>query len=154
MRISFTGHSQIVSSNEIKEKVKEHIRSLIPANEPLECYLGGYGDFDIVCARACKELKNEYACIQLIYISPYISIREQEKIKEMQCAGLCDSTIFPPIENTPPRYAISKRNEWMMSQADIVIAYVNHHFGGAYKSFQIAKRKNKRIINICDLCQP
>ena len=36
----------------------------------------------------------------------------------------------------------------MMS--DIVIAYVNRNYGGAYKSLQAAKRKKKKIINICD----
>ena len=84
-------------------------------------------------------------------MSPYISLSEQEKIKEMQNSGLCDTSIYPPIENTSPRFAIIKRNEWMMLNADIVIAYVEREYGGAYRSLQIAKRKKKKIINICDI---
>ena len=73
-----------------------------------------------------------------------------DKIKEMMNYDLCDTSIYPPIENVPPRFAISKRNEWMMTNADLVIAYVNHNYGGAYQSLQVAKRRKKKIINICD----
>ncbi len=60
------------------------------------------------------------------------------------------ASIYPPIENTPPRFAILKRNEWMMTNADVIIAYVTHNYGGAYKSLEVAKRKKKKIINICE----
>lgn len=38
----------------------------------------------------------------------------------------------------------------MMTNADVIIAYVNHSYGGAYKSLQVARRREKEIINICD----
>ena len=94
---------------------------------------------------------NEYKNIQLIYVTPYLTLTEQTKIKQMQAYGLCDASIYPPIENTPPRFAISKRNEWMMANSELIIAYVNRDYGGAYKALQVAKRGDKRIINICEL---
>ena len=39
----------------------------------------------------------------------------------------------------------------MVTNADIIIAYVNRNYGGAYKSLQVAKRKGKKIINIYNL---
>ena len=39
----------------------------------------------------------------------------------------------------------------MMTKADVVIAYVEHEYGGAYRSLQMARRKKKRIINIYDI---
>ena len=72
-------------------------------------------------------------------------------IKEMQENGFCDTSIYPPIERVPLRFAISKRNEWMMENADLIIAYITHSYGGAYKSLRVAKRKKKKIINIFDL---
>jgi len=131
--------------------VKEQIRNNIIDVKLVTCYLGGYGDFDEICARACRELKQEYDDIEVVYVTPYISLSEQAKIKEMQSYGLCDTSIYPPIENVPLRFAISKRNEWMMTNADLIIAYVNRSYGGAYKSLQVAKRKKKKIINIYDL---
>ena len=131
--------------------VKEQIRNNIIDVKLVTCYLGGYGDFDEICARACRELKQEYDDIEVVYVTPYISLSEQAKIKEMQSYGLCDTSIYPPIENVPLRFAISKKNEWMMTNADLIIAYVNRSYGGAYKSLQVAKRKKKKIINIYDL---
>lgn len=153
MTISFAGHASIPSKVTVKEVVKEKIRNNITDGEVITCYLGGYGDFDEICACACRELKKEYkdrANVELVYVTPYFSLSEQSKIKEMQSLGLYDSSIYPPIESTPPRFAISKRNEWMITNADLVIAYVNHNHGGAYKSLQVAKRKQKKTINICD----
>ena len=59
-----------------------------------------------------------------------------------------DTVIYPPLEKVPPRFAISKRNEWMIKQADAVIVYINHTYGGAYNSFLVARRNKKRIINV------
>ena len=39
------------------------------------------------------------------------SLSEQVKIKEMQNYGFCDTSIYPPIENVPPRFAISEYDE-------------------------------------------
>ena len=150
MIITFAGHAFITSNNRVKEIVKEQIRNHVDASGNITCYLGGYGNFDEICACACRELKQEHYDIEVVYVSPYLSLQEQAKIKEMQRSGLYDASIYPPIEKTPPRFAISKRNEWMICKSDIVIAYVDHNFGGAYKSLQIAKRKKKKIINIYD----
>ncbi len=150
MTITFAGHSFISSSVKIKEIVKEQIRNNIIDVKFVTFYLGGYGDFDKICAIACKELKEEYSDIEIVYVTPYISLSEQAKVREMQSYGLCDTSIYPPIENSPPKLAILKRNEWMMTKADLIIAYVNRSYGGAYKSLQVAKSRKKKIINLCD----
>ena len=151
MKIAFAGHSHIHFGGIVKEIVKKQLQKNIANAKSVTFYLGGYGAFDEICAHACRELKKENANIHLIYVTPYITPAEQEKIKIMQKSGLYDASIYPPIEGTPPRFAILKRNEWMMSNADLIIAYVNRSFGGAYQSLQAAKRQNKPIINICDI---
>ena len=151
MIITFAGHSSVFPSEEIKELVKEEIRRCIVGAERVCFYLGGYGDFDKLCACACRELKEERGGLELVYVTPYITPSEQEKIKSLMSEGLYDASIYPPIENTPLRFAISKRNEWMVQNSDLLIAYVNHSYGGAYNTLRAAKRKGKRIINLCDL---
>ncbi len=42
-----------------------------------------------------------------------------------------DETTYPPPENTPLRYAISRRNKWLVAQADTIIAYIICSWGGA-----------------------
>ena len=81
MVIAFSGHSVIPSDKKIKEIIKEKIRNNIVDVRNVICYLGGYGDFDNICARACRELKEENFNIERIYVTPYISVSEQNKIK-------------------------------------------------------------------------
>lgn len=151
MVITFVGHSSVFGDRDVKALVTEQIERIISKDESAVCFLGGYGQFDQICAYACKELKKNHPKVQTVLVTPYITLSEMEKIKEMINEGMYDEVIYPPIENTPKRFAISKRNEWMIKSADIVIAYVKTSHGGAYKSLQIAKRQKKRIINICDL---
>ena len=150
MIISFAGHSSVSQGEKLCELVKEQIIKNANADDSITFYLGGYGDFDEICARACRELKCAYKSIELVYVMPYITASEQEKVKEMIEYGLYDSSIYPPIETVPPKFAITKRNEWMVSNADLIIAFVKHKYGGAYKTLTWAKRKNKKIINLCD----
>lgn len=150
MIISFAGHSSVSQGEKLCELVKEQIIKNANADDSITFYLGGYGDFDEICARACRELKRAYKSIELVYVMPYITASEQEKVKEMIEYGLYDSSIYPPIETVPPKFAITKRNEWMVSNADLIIAFVKHNYGGAYKTLTWAKRKNKKIINLCD----
>ena len=151
MIITFAGHSSVSSPQKVKKIVKEQIQSSIVGAELVTCYIGGYGDFDDICACACRELKQKYGNIEIIYVTPYMNSSQMAKIKDMQRFGLCDGSTYPPIEKVPLRFAIAKRNEWMIKESDLVIAYVNREYGGAYKSFRVAKRKGKKIINICDL---
>ena len=58
-------------------------------------------------------------------------------------ASRYDSTTYPPLEKVPPRYAIVKRNEWMVCESDVVISGVTHSWGGASKTLEFAQRKNK-----------
>ena len=60
-----------------------------------------------------------------------------------------DDTVYPPIENVPLRFAIIKRNEWMVEQSDAVISYVDFEAGGAARTLKYAKRKHKKIIDLC-----
>ena len=151
MIIAFAGHSFIFQKDIIKDEVKKQIIKSIDRDGAVTCYLGGYGDFDDICALACKELKRTYNCIETVYVTPYLNLSAQAKIKEMKKHGLCDDSIYPLNDKTPLRFAISRRNEWMISCADLIIAYVNHDWGGAWKSVTLAKRKNKKIINIYEV---
>ena len=52
-----------------------------------------------------------------------------------------------PLEKVPRRYAIVKRNEWMVDHSDTVVSYVTHGWGGAAKTLAYAKRRHKTILN-------
>lgn len=105
-------------------------------------YLGDYGHFDICAAKTVRELKSAYPHIRSVLVIPYLN-REYDK-------DLYDEILFPPLEDVPPRFAISKRNEWMVGQADTVVSGVWRNRGGAYLTLLYAKRRKKRIICVGD----
>jgi len=139
MIVTFCGHGDIFYSNETQKLLYSCIEELIH-NGANEFFLGGYGSFDILAAKTVHELKQKYSNISSVLIIPYIN-REYN-------LDLYDSTIYPPLEKVPPRYAISKRNEWMVENADIIIAFTKYSFGGAVTTLNYAKRKKKRIIQL------
>ena len=150
MIITFAGHRHITERDEIACKLREQLLLLISEEEKTLFYLGGYGEFDNLCLKVCRELKKDFPNTELVFVTPYITPNQQTRMNEMLSMRIYDSTIYPPIENTPLRYAISKRNEWMMSNADIVVTYVKTKYGGAYTSLCVARRKGKKIINLSD----
>ena len=100
--------------------------------------LGGYGNFDLIAASAIKAIKEKYSNVKSILVLAYL---DQKYNKD-----LYDDTIYPDIENVPRRYAIVKRNQWMIDKSNFVIAYVEHSWGGAAKTFNYAVKKKKTVL--------
>lgn len=137
MRVTFCGHKDI-NITKVSAPLRACIESLIQEGAT-EFYLGGYGGFDVLAARTIKDLKKEHPDVRSYLIIPYLE-REYD-------LTLYDGSIFPPLENTPLRFAISRRNEWMVRESDVVVAYVTHDWGGAAKTLRYAERqKNIKYI--------
>ena len=148
MIITFVGHSSLGNCEELREILKRTIAKSIKLDKKTLFYCGGYGDFDRLSAEVCCSIKETNPNCETIFITPYITESQQEKAKYLINIGLYDSIIYPPLENVPLRFAIIKRNEWMINEADLVIAYVKYTHGGAYKTLEYARRKKKSIINL------
>ena len=115
-------------------------------NVRLVCYNGGYGNFDYFAAKCVQRMQEQYSNIRNCLVLPYIDQPFLERIEIFK--NHFDETIYPPLESVPRKYAIIRRNEWMVDSADIVIAYVTYSWGGAARTLEYAKRKNKNIILI------
>ena len=140
MVVTFCGHREILSDkDEIRKRLIEEVENLINKGAT-EFLLGGYGSFDYMCAGVVKELKQKYPHIKSILVKPYLNKPFDE--------WLYDESEYPPIENTPKKFAIIKRNEYMADRADVIIAYVKYETGGAATTLKYALKKNKTIINI------
>ena len=145
MTITFCEHSNCLFSNEEKEILKQLLIKEIRKNPTCKFYLGGYGDFDSLCLQTLRELKIDSPDIELLFITPYLD----NNYSKLQLAKYYyDDIIFPPLENVPRKFAILKRNEWMVDSADLIIAYVKYSWGGAAKTLEYAKHRKVPIINI------
>ena len=150
MIITFLGHSSLYDVGNLPERVRKSILENTKQHESTTFYCGGYGTFDELCVRICRSLKAEYPAWQTVFVTPYITESQQNKLKYLTNSTLYDSTLYPPLETVPPRFAILARNRWMVDQADLIIAYVDHPYGGAYKALEYAKKKQKNIINLAE----
>ncbi len=54
------------------------------------------------------------------------------------------------IESALPRFRIDFRNKYMLNSSDYVIAYVTRSYSGAFKYYEMAKRKNLKVINLAE----
>lgn len=147
MTITFCGHSNFSFDNTVKEKLRELLLQEIRKNPACKFYLGGYGDFDSLCLNILKELKIQFPNIESLFITPYLD----DNYSKLETAKLYyDGIIYPPLENVPRRFCISKRNEWMVNEADLVIAFVKYSWGGAAKTLEYAKRKKVDFFNLAE----
>ena len=139
MSVTFCGHGKINYDDEIKNRLKYEIEKAINKGER-DFLLGGYGSFDLLAAHTLKTLKSQYPQIKSTLVIPYID-RNYDTC-------LYDDSVYPPLENVPKKFAIVKRNEWTVDKADIIIAYVEHDWGGAARTLKYAVRKKKEIVNL------
>lgn len=137
--VTFCGHSELTNPDAVRVWLMETVESLI-SQGAVTFYLGGYGAFDRMAASVVREKKRQHPHIESVLVLPYLD-------REMDTSGF-DTTVYPPLEAVPRRFAISKRNEWMVDASDAVVACVTHEWGGAAKTLAYAKRKKKRIM-IC-----
>ena len=139
MVIAFCGHSDYRATLEDEQKICSILEEKV-GNAPAELYFGGYGAFDSFALKCGKKFQKTHPNIKLVFITPYIN--------RSAASELYDETLYPELENTPPRFAISHRNKWMIERADFVVAYIEHAFGGAFQTYRHARRKRKPVLNL------
>ena len=144
MVITFCGHSNYVG-NSLDEGVLFDFLENTVKNEYCEFFLGGYGGFDAFAYSLVKKFQKAHKNCRLAYITPYNTEAHLKRVAE---TAKFDFIIYPPLESVPKRYAILKRNEWIIEKADIIVAFVNHSYGGAYKMLSRAIKNGKKIFNL------
>lgn len=137
MTVTFCGHSDIDEEIAVQIWLDKTIRQLCLQGAK-QFLLGGYGRFDGLAAAAVRRIKPSFPDISSILVLPYLDRKAD--------TTFYDASLYPPLEGVPKRFAIPKRNEWMVDASDVVVAYVLHNWGGAAKTFAYALRKKKTVI--------
>jgi uncharacterized phage-like protein YoqJ len=136
----FFGHREV--THNIRDKLKAIIERLITEDGVTEFYVGNQGQFDSMVYSVLKELKAKYPNIRYTVVLAYMP---NEHIKEVYG----EDTLFPDgLESVPKKFAISKRNDWMIQQSSYAVCYVHKITGGASKFREKAEKKGLKIICI------
>ena len=138
MIVTFCGHRDCNDFSDSIIRLYAKIEDLINTGYR-EFYLGGYGNFDLAAARALRTYKDLCPTIKRTLVLPYANKSYDRE--------LYDNVIYPLMSDVPKKYAIIKRNEWMVENSDVLIACVERP-GGAAKTLEYAEKLGKRIIRI------
>lgn len=137
---TFFGHRTCPDS--IKPKLRKTLIHLIEAQQVTLFYVGNHGSFDAMVLSVLRELILRYPHIDYAVVLAYMPSEQ----KESNPFNPSETMLPEGIETVPKRFAISWRNKWMLTQADYVVTYITHSWGGAAQFADMAKRKKKSII--------
>lgn len=137
---TFIGHKDCCEN--IYDDLYIAIEKLIVEDDVLTFYVGTHGSFDKLVYRVLIQLEKKYK-IKVIVVLAYMNIRKENIYYDIK------KTIFPDVlETTPLRFAINKRNDFMIKNSQYMICYVNNTFSNSYKYIITALKKNLKIINL------
>ena len=141
MTVTFFGHKD--TPKEIEPTLRTTLVDLIKNHGATEFYVGNNGNFDTMVRRQLENLSQTYPITYNVVLA-YLPTKKSEYDDDT-------NTILPEgIETAPKRFAISYRNKWMVGQADIVVTYVTHGFGGAAQFKAMAERQGKTVIELIE----
>ena len=103
-------------------------------------YVGNQGQFDSAVYICLKQLRKEHPHIRVCIVLAYLPTEKNEY------DDIAD-TMYPEIEGHP-KFAIERRNRWMINHSDFFLCYINHTWGGAYKFARLAKQRGKTVVNL------
>lgn len=143
---TFFGHRQIWEN--IDDVLTNVLVDFIENQGVAKFYVGNQGDFDRILINRLRCLKKRYPDIKY-----YIVLAHLPTKGSLYTNNYLD-TIYPEgLENILPKYAIIKRNQWMIEHSDIIVTYIESPIGGAAKAKKYAEKKGKKIINIAKMSQ-
>ncbi|MGI5884863.1 MAG: hypothetical protein ACOX83_07865 [Candidatus Spyradocola sp.] len=136
--VAFFGH-RVVSDPEQAAAWLERVVAALYGRGARQFFLGGYGAFDALAARAVLAERGRHPDVSAVLVKPYL-LGGPAPFPGME-------TLYPPLEGVPPRYAIARRNQWMVENADVVVVYVQRGFGGAAAALRFARQRRKEILS-------
>ena len=140
MTITFFGHRDTPAY--VQTVLENTIKRLLASYPHLHFLIGNQGAFDNMALRTVADLAKCYPQITYDVVLAYLP----------QGTATIPHSIYPEeLEEVPKRFAISKRNNWLIAKSDGAIAYVIRSYGGAAQTKRMAERKGMPIYNLADI---
>ena len=138
MTVCFFGHRD--APDHLFPSLLQQIRRVIQQNGASYFLVGSQGAFDHMALRALRQCAAEFPHVSYAVVLAYLP---QETTN--------DPSVFPEgLESAPKRFAIDRRNRWMLSRADLVITYVKSPAGGAAKYKKLASTQGKVVLELSE----
>ena len=144
--VAVTGH-RIVKDLD-KKNLKNIFRELIE-KEYNVFHVGMALGFDIICFKTLLELKAQYnikiiACIPCENQDSLWSEKQKKEYRNL--LNFADEKVILSKEYTSS--CMQKRNEYMVDNSMVIVAYLKRNSGGTYNTVKYAVEKQKEIIYV------
>ena len=143
--VSLFGHREISGLKQLENQLFPILKQILQTKNYVVFLVGCNGEFDIFAASVIKRVQKAMGKenSELIGVFPY-SQKDMEYFEKYY-----DAVVIPEcIGRMHPKGAITKRNRWMVEQADCLICYVDRENGGAYNAMKYAEKLSKKVINL------
>lgn len=137
---TFFGHRECPET--IKPRLREILVDLITNQGVDMFYVGNQGHFDTLVRSTLRDLQKEYPKVNYVVVLAYMPGKQNDY------DDYSDTMLPEGIESVHPRYAISWRNNWLLKQADYVVTYITHSWGGAAQYAAKAKKQGKTVVDL------
>ena len=138
MICTFFGHKNAPVS--VKEILKNEILRLADEGG-VEFYVGNNGNFDYYVQEILLDISKTRSDIKFNVVISYLNERVMKKMDKL--------SLFPEgLEKSLPRFAINKRNDWLIKKSDVAIVYVKNTFTNSYKLMMKAIKRGIKVINL------
>lgn len=128
---TFFGHSECYGLDAAKLRIV--IEGFIKQGVS-EFLVGNNGQFDGMVFSCLQELSKDHPEISYSVALAYLPTHKQA------CDLYQGHSFYPEgQESVLARFAIERRNRYLIDSARICLCYINHTFGGAYKFARMAK---------------
>lgn len=149
--VSFFGHREMNNQSEVEIKLEKIIRNLIERKEYVEFLVGRDGDFDQLVSSTIRRITAiySYGNSSHVLVLPYVKAEyrdnQQSFLDYYDEVEVC-------AESSTAYYksAILVRNMKMVDRSDLIVCYIQHNSGGAYKAVRYAKNNGIEIYNLAD----
>lgn len=145
--VCFFGHRYMEQMCGVEDKIENLLGELLRSKPYVECLIGRDGEFDILAASVIRRLDKRLGrgnC-SMVWVQPYAKCRKDE---EFLCAYYDEIEVCESSARAHPKAAFRIRNEEMIRRADMVVVYVTHEGGGAYRALQYAQKLGKIIVRL------
>ena len=133
----FIGHRE--TSTEILPALIEAVERHIVEYAVTEFFVGNYGGFDRMAAKAVIAAKEQHPGVTLSMLIPYHPAQRPVELPQ----GF-DNTFYPPcMERVPHRLAIVRANRYMVDHADYLIACAWHPASNSRELVEYAKKREE-----------
>lgn len=110
---TFFGHRECygLDAQQLQETIEDVIKQGVDT-----FYVGNQGQFDGMVYRCLKQLRQVYPHIHVSVVLAYLPTGKREDMPD---------TVYPEgMEEVHPKFAIKKRNKWMLEASDYCICHI------------------------------